>query len=239
MNYYEKYLKYKGKYLYLKNQLGKGKHRHSYNTVVPEFIEKTKEEYKSDVPRTLNSITIYNNDVSGNDYEPLKNTILFNEAAIIDKENFVVKDFLRMLRENDNKIIELNGFFNINKDYHITQDNGTYVKEDNFPVIFKESEIPSIPIKTKTIEDINIKGFFSNDGVGKKHLHSVMNEYKSKGIKYVFLIAGGLERLVDLYKRYGFKLLLSTFNMYVEGESFFSNESIMFGDIDDIIAATL
>lgn len=242
MNYYKKYLKYKEKYLCLKNQLGKGVHLHEYNVAVPEFFEKTKEEYKSNHPRPLNVITIHDKDVSGNDYEPLKRNILFNEDAIIDKENSVVKDFLDMVREGSDKIIEINGFYNKFNNYVDDKEIGTYVKKKDFPTIFKDSEISSIPTKTKIIDSKSTEVFLANEGVGKKHLHRVMNEYKSKGKKYVSLIAAGKERLVDLYKRYGFKLLLNGYNYYFEIDGIVSHvpseESIMFGDIDDIIAAT-
>lgn len=68
--------------------------------------------------------------------------------------------------------------------------------------------------KTKKIENKTIKGFFATDGSGKKNLNNVMKDYKTKGIKYVILEAGGLEGLVDLYKRYGFYSILDGYDYF-------------------------
>ena len=61
-----------------------------------------------------------------------------------------------------------------------------------------------------------------------------MNLYKIKGVKYVMLEAAGGSDLINLYKHYGFKIILSTYKHY--GQT--STNSIMLGNIDTIIKNT-
>lgn len=229
MDYKRKYLKYKAKYTELKSQIGQGVERHPYIAVVPEFRDKTNDLFKNETPRQLNTIVI-NHNLDGNvDYEHLATIIESN------KEDLVytcpeIDEFMGLLEARSDKIIQIDGFFNSYKNYVNELNEGTYVESKDYEKVFKEP----IPVITKDISNITITGFFSTDGAGKKNLNKVMNKYKAKGIKYVMLEAGGKEKLVGLYNKYGLESILDGYNYFGSR----ATNNIMFANIDNIIAKT-
>jgi hypothetical protein len=242
-NYKQKYLKYKQKYLNLKNEIGGWEVRHPYEKKVPEFENDTNPQYINSAERNLNTININGVDASSNHYETIKTNIEHNisnhnikRESIPNKAEF--DEFVSLLGANSDKIIEIEGFTNVYENYKEKQDIGTYVDESDIGVIFKSTSIPNIPIKTKKVNDAEQKGFFASDGVGKKHLNQRMIEYKAKGVKYVMLEAAGGSRLVDLYKEYGFTLLSNGYEHVAYGFPQQSSTSLMFANIDTIIANT-
>lgn len=248
-NYKQKYLKYKQKYLELKSQHqlidGGFAKDYRYYITVPEFKNLTNPNYVSDECRNVNTITIYGVDETSNHYKYLKSNIMNNISDIINRSNPEVADFMNLLKANSNKIIEINGFNNILKDYKTNTSEGTYVQSSDFSEVFK-SDSGIVPAKYK-INNSELNGFFASKGYGKKNLNKVMKEYakEEKKVKYVMLEAAGGTDLVEVYKKYGFKVLLSGFNVYYYDEvnkiNEFSGRSpncIMFGNINNIIAQT-
>lgn len=229
MDYIQKYLKYKTKYLELKNQIGKGNTRHLYLKVVPEFANKTKDEFKSVTPRTLNVIQINDALDSTCSYESIAEKINSNRTRILVNDA-QIKDFLSLLASKSNKIIEVDGFFNKYINYADKQDEGTYVEAKDNEKVFKEP----VAQKTKNIEGKTITGFFATDGTGKKNLNQLMKCYKKVGIKYVMLEAAGGPGLVNLYKTYGLITILNGYNFY----GMKATNTIMYGNIDNIITHT-
>jgi hypothetical protein len=251
-NYKQKYLKYKEKYLNLKNEIGGWKQNHEYIKKVPEFESDTKSDsdnnFINSTERNLNTITIHGIDSSSNDYEAIKINIesnirngKINSASIPNTDEF--NEFVELLKANSDKIIEIYGFYNINKNYKDNQTEGTYVNESDVDIIFKSTSKSNIPIKTKKVSGAVVRGFFASDGIGKKHLNQRMLEYKAKGVKYVMLYAAGDSDLVGLYTKYGFTNLVTKFDMYmnIDGNLEYLEEadgSLMFGNIDTIIEKT-
>lgn len=241
-NYKQKYLKYKQKYLELKSQHqlidGGFKKRHGYYIAVPEFKNLTNPKYVSDECRKVNSIIIHGVDKESNDYSEIKNHIIKNKLAIINRSDPEVNKFMNLLEANSDKIIEIKGFHNSNIDYKQNTSEGTYVQSSDFSEVFK-SDSGIVPKKYK-LNKSELNGFFASKGYGKKNLNKVMKEYKEKKkVEYVMLEEAGGTDLVEVYKKYGFKVLLSGYDFYLDDEPIgFTNNSIMFGNIDNIIAQT-
>ena len=193
--YLNKYLKYKQKYLNLQKQIGSAMEKHPYNAVVKEFKEDTIEKYKSDSPRDLNTITINDNFDDSNSYDYLAQKIKENESdlKISDPD---VANFYRLLNASSKEIIEIEGFYNVYKNYDGNLDEGTLVDNNDISKIFKTK----VKISKKTIGEKSFLGFIASDGAGKKNLNHVMNLYKIKGVKYVMLEAAGGSDLINLYK---------------------------------------
>jgi hypothetical protein len=234
MDYKEKYIKYKFKYNQLKKGLIGG-NSERYITKVDIFENETKYPYSNSYPRNLNTITIYNNEK----YGTIKQIIQDNINRIIKNicNNFYnnfseVNDILQLLQKNSNEIIQIEAFYNIYIDYGLDQNEGTCVIESDKNLIFKD---PS-KFKFKKIDIFNNEenSFCVSVGTGKINLNQTMIKYKNLGAKYVILEAAGGPGLVDAYKKYGFKILLSGF-IYFEMPS---TNTLMYSNIDDIIAAT-
>lgn len=235
MNYKEKYIKYKSKYNQLKKVLVGGAIREEYIKKIEIFENDTKVGYVNSEPRNLNTITINRND----EYGRIKDIVLDNINSIIKNicdnfySNFVeVNDVVQLLQKNSNEIIEIEGFYNLYLDYKEDQFDGTCVKYNDRNTIFKDSS----KFKFKKIDSFGNgeNAFCVSIGTGKINLNQTMIKYKGLGAKYVILEAAGPSGLVDAYKKYGFKILLSKFK-------YFDNQStnpLMYSNINDIIAAT-
>jgi hypothetical protein len=249
--YLKKYLKYKKKYLYLKKQIGSGTNNYYYESIVPEFKDKTKEGYVSDKPRNLNTIIIQDNE----DIEKWKGNIILTIDSTYGylpdeekgdwhehldyyegREKDVVTGFFDTLYGDNykNYIIYLDGFYNTYKDYKTNINEGTVVLCDDKQLIFKDEHIDEIEDSNFLINDNKICGFNSTKGVGKKHLKMRLSEYKDRGFKYIILMAGGGGDLISYYKRIGFIMLFNTYYYKIEGitkPAYY----LMVGNIDDII----
>jgi len=173
----------------------------------------------------LNTITIVDN----------INVIDFNEVATIilknrDKINITAitkEKLLKYIGEKNPNIVEIEGFFNIKKDYKEAQNDGTFVKETDFDEIFQPDKIP---------KNITSEGFEPYKGSGKKNLNTIMKILKKQGVEYVILEAAGGTGLINLYIKYGFKSIIKGYDYYLGEEKLYvSTNHIMFGLIDDII----
>jgi len=248
--YKSKYLKYKLKYLKLKNLYGGFKYNSYYKMRVPEFNNQTHENYKSNTERNFNTIRILGADNKNIDYAETANNIMKN----INKMNKNVpnsNEFICLLNENSKDIIEIDDFYNIYEDYKINKEIGTYVKIEDIDEVFKDKTGLNDQIKKIPTNAIKDSVFYpSKKRIGKIHLNELMKKYKKENpnIKYVFLIAAdkGDSVLVNLYKEYGFFSLIEGFDSYFEYkvknvlyfDKTYRNNTIMFGHINDIILST-
>jgi hypothetical protein len=237
MDFKHKYLKYKAKYVELKSQVGLGIKRYRYKAVVPEFANKTKDEFKSERPRHLNTVEIFDKFDGVDNLSDLRNKIILNKDGLC-VTGAEIDEFMALLEAGSDKIILMEGFFNKFINYADNTKKGTFVKKEDFAKVFKD-EIPS---KIKEIGNDEIEGFFGTDGAGKKNLNKAMKEYAALGAKYVFLEAAGSKDLVSLYKHYGFTIILDGFNflnIYEEPPVRALNpHKIMFANIANVIAKT-
>lgn len=234
MDYKYKYRKYKTKYLEL---LRGGEIKYYYEMMVNDFCNNTKDTYRNCESRNLNVISILDND----DYEfkIFKNSILYPENVKITSKHS--GDFLNILTVDSSKIRLMEGFFGIKKKYATTQectsiglksdacglDVGTVVPKEKINVVFKEKTVDST------------RDYDASKGKGKLNLNKVANILKEQGIKYIMLEAASQDGiLVNLYKSYGFVILLNKWFKTYDFEVYPNENPLMFGHIDDIIRLT-
>ncbi len=234
--YKEKYLKYKNKYIELKKQMGGLVRYYNYNRQIPEFIHNTNDGYQNGTIRNLNSISYA--EPSDEEYKTLKKAILHKDnESLMDTNIPFLENFLENLVKGNN-ILTIVGFYNINKKYDIRENCGKSIPEDcglDVGTVVKQEDMPRIFNPESQLST----DFIASKGSGKINLNLFCKEIKESGYQYLMLDAAGGAALRSLYERYGFKTLMSPYltNLF-DNEWFPTENSLMIGDVDDIIAST-
>lgn len=250
MDYYQKYIRYKIKYINLKNQLAgseKGKFKYSINRPdeiteyhsgemfdkIPEFESQTKKEYKNDKLRKVNMVEMSQNENIINFFRnSKKNRKLLSEEI----NEYIVKD------DWQKYFLYISRFFNSNEIYNKSNlDNGVIVKssilDEVFNDTFRESESHKQNIEHSEHSG-NYYGTYRK-GFGSDNLFCTLEEIKKNKpeLKVLYLHANGDENLVSYYQNLGFTILIE--NKIPQSDSsgrlISIYEYILFGMYDTII----
>jgi hypothetical protein len=247
MSFYKKYLKYKNKYLELKNQLG----GLSFNIIttdfekfrisdkqlessmfetIPEFRDNTKEPYKNNDERKVNFLKITQNGI--NFIKTIK-----EKAEIL---NALDDDLKKIIQSDDwsKKISYLEGFYNIDLSYTENIKEGTIVNSSKIKDVFTDEFIKNI----KDDENYNsVKG--KNFGIYNLFCALTKLKIKKPELIYIYLHASGKEDLIKYYKDIGFNIQLNIPFMMLNDDGSLNEDlgslgtinNLMFGKYDVII----
>ena len=194
---------------------------------IEDFCYRTVSGYKNCDERTVNVIEMQDKDEA--DYARLIRDLQHGgNSSFITNE-----DVKNTIINNPEKVVYMKGFFNIKKDYKNDQAKGTFVKQDDIAEIFEESYTPP---EDKRKDN----GYLWSKKYGKENLNTTAQKLKEQGKEYIVLEASGKEGLVNLYKKYGFNILINrNYNTNIFGNEFLPTQNpIMFGKIDDVIINT-
>lgn len=242
--YYQKYIKYKNKYLNLKKQYaGSVNSKFSYsinrpNTIgeihigemydkIDEFETKTKPSYISSTIRKVNEIEMQQNSQIV-DFFRKNRDLLSNEInEYIMKDNWY--EYLLYVAR----------FYNSTIPYDKQSlDNGVNVLSKKIDTIFTDDFKKSLDFKSRINEDGVYVGTHRK-GFGNDNLLCTLKEIKKvkPNLKVLYLHAKGDENLVEYYRNIGFTELIENLVPHYNksGKAIALYEYIMFGLYDKII----
>ena len=248
--YSKKYIKYKNKYLNLKNQLAgspNGKFKYSLDKgkeyylghmfdKIDEFETQTKAGYSSSSIRLVNEVEMMQNDniinffITGSKRNKEKTQILLTDEIneYINKKDW--KDyFLYIARFNNFTTTYDKG----------SLDNGINVLSSKLEDIFKDTFRESEEYKSHLNKDNGDYIGAHRKGFGNDNLLCILKEIKKQkpNLKVLYLHANGDENLVGYYQSIGFTTLIeNTIPILNSADKPIGiYEYIMFGMYDEII----
>jgi hypothetical protein len=252
-SYKTKYLKYKKKYIYLKNQLAgteHGKFKYSINRPdeiteyhsgemydkIPEFESQTKKEYKNDKLRKVNMVEMSQNEniinFFRNGKKGKKNRKLLPEVI---NEHITKDDWQKYF-------LYISRFFNSNEIYNKTNlDNGVIVKSSILDEVFGDTFRESESYKNNIAHSEHNGDYYGTyrKGFGSDNLLCTLEEIKKNkpDLKVLYLHANGDENLVSYYQNLGFTILIENTIPQPDASGRFISiyEYILFGMYDDVI----
>lgn len=196
---------YKKKYLNIKKLLGGEETRYEHRGFIKDFCDNTNPDYKNCDERVLNVITIQDKDEF--DFLAGISTILYPKNNKYRKSSVIIEKFISLIRHSEFKSIRhLEGFYNKKIRYDNKLKDNTCTGECGLEhgTIVDSAERGNIIFKTKTRIPFN-----ASKGSGKKNLNIVAKKLRNDdGCKYLFLFSSGCEALVNVYKSYGFEVIL-------------------------------
>lgn len=246
-NYYQKYLKYKSKYLNLKKQLaGSPNARFKYSINRPdtlseihvgemfdkitEFESQTKRPYVNSSIRKVNEIEIKQN----------PQIIDFFRKNIKNRELLSEEINKYLMKDDWNKYFLYVATFN-NSTIPYNQTNlytGVNVTQSKLNEVFKDDFRTSLEFQSGLNEDNTYVGTHRK-GFGNDNFLCTLKEiHKLKSnLKVLYLHAKGDENLVQYYRKIGFNILIENIVPHYNksGKVIALYEYIMFGLYDDII----
>jgi len=184
--------------------------RSAYAKVIDDFCENTKDEWKNCDTVVLNNIEFE----TGSESEHITKLMMeLDYPENIQKINpSATLDVAKMKGDRD-KIAFLVGFYNVVKPYKYYYNKsddpkaGTFIHEKEYDDIFKKN------IKLNSAVNTNLDGeriLIWSKGSGKLNLNKAA-KLINDAYDYIVLEAAGGSGLVDMYKKYGFKELLSDY----------------------------